>query len=224
MKKNGKAIQHQFLKTLVPPLGYFYISLMGKTSKTVEIGKQAQDALRQQHPHVIYAVWHEHILVHAWVFRQRGISMLISQSRDGEYIARTVKFLGFRAARGSSSRGAVRGMLKLAHILKDEGDVGITADGPRGPARECKPGVITLAKRSGCPIIPLAASASRSRRVNSWDRMIVPYPFSTLTVMYGEPIFIPADADKEALANYQQQVKQALDALASRAEKRGIRE
>jgi lysophospholipid acyltransferase (LPLAT)-like uncharacterized protein len=218
MKKFWKEVQYQLLKTLAPPLGFLYIYLVGRTSKTVEIGKEAHDALRQQYPHLIYAAWHEHILVHAWVFRQRGISVLISQSRDGEYISRTVRLLGFRASRGSSSRGAVRGIIKLVRILKDEGDVGLTADGPRGPARECKPGVITLAKRSGLPIIPIVASASRSTRVNSWDRMIVPYPFSTLTVMYGDPIFIPEDADKEALADYQQQVKQALDALTTRVE------
>ena len=97
------------------------------------------------------------------------------------------------------------------------------ADGPRGPARQSKAGVITLAKHSGMPIIPTAGSVSRFKRINSWDRMIVPYPLSTFTMIHGDPIFIPKDADKKAIAHYQEQLKQALDALSEKAVQQNVR-
>lgn len=94
----------------------------------------------------------------------------------------------------------------------------MVADGPRGPAKQCKPGVITLAKQSGMPIIPTAVLVSRFKRVNSWDRTIVPLPFSTFTMLHGDPIFVPKDADKDALVHYQKQLEQALNALPEKAE------
>jgi lysophospholipid acyltransferase (LPLAT)-like uncharacterized protein len=217
MKKLWKELQHQLLKVLAPAAGLVYFYVVGKTSKTVAIGQEQLDILIKQYPHVIYAGWHEQILTGAWALRRRGITILISQSRDGEYVSRLVHLLGFHTARGSSSRGGVRSLLKLVRVLKNEGDVIMVADGPRGPARECKPGVITLAKRSGMPIIPTAVLVSRFKRVNSWDRTIIPCPFSTFTRIHGDPIFIPEDVDKEAIAHYQEQLKQALDALSEKA-------
>jgi lysophospholipid acyltransferase (LPLAT)-like uncharacterized protein len=223
MKKWWKEIRHQLLKILTPAVGLVYFYVVGKTSKTGAIGQEQLDVLRKQYPHCIYAGWHEQILTGAWALRCRGITILISQSRDGEYVSRLVHLLGFHTIRGSSSRGGVRSLLKLVRVLKNEGDVIIIADGPRGPARECKPGVITLAKRSGMPIIPTAVLVSRFKRVNSWDRTIIPYPFSTFTMIHADPIFIPEDADKKTIAQYQAQLKQALDALSEKAFQQNVR-
>lgn len=217
MKKWWKEVRHQLLKILTPAVGLMYFYLVGKTSKTVVIGQEQLDALRKQYPHIIYAAWHENILTGSWPLRHQGNTVLISQSRDGEYVSRLIHLLGFHTVRGSSSRGGVRSLLKLVRVLKNEGDVIIIADGPRGPARECKPGVITLAKRSGMPIIPTVAVVSRFKRVNSWDRTIIPFPFSTFTLIHGDPIFIPEDVDKTTIAHYQEQLKQALDALSEKA-------
>ena len=223
MKKVWKEVRHQLLKILTPAVGLVYFYLVGKTSKTDVIGQEQLDALRTQYPHVIYASWHENILTGAWALRHQGATILISQSRDGEYVSRLVHLLGFHTVRGSSSRGGVRSLLKLVRVLKNEGDAIIIADGPRGPARECKPGVITLAKRSGMPIIPTAVLVSRFKRVNSWDRTIIPYPFSTFTMIHADPIFIPEDADKKTIAQYQAQLKQALDALSEKIIQQNVR-
>ena len=217
MKKLWKELQHQILKMVVPALGVIYFYVIGKTSKTILLGQEHHAELRRQYPHFIYVGWHEQILNGGWPLRlPRGKTLLISQSRDGEYISRIVHGLGYRTVRGSSSRGGVQALLQLLHILKEQGDVIMVADGPRGPARECKPGVLGLAKQSGRPIIPIAISASRCKRVKSWDRTMIPLPFGTLTMIHGEPLLIPADADDDALTNYQAQLTHALDALAAK--------
>lgn len=213
MKKLWKELQYHLIKTLGPLIGVVYIYVVGKTSKTVFIGQERHDALKLQYPHLIYVTWHEQILSHAWVMRRRGITILVSQSRDGEYAARLLHLLGFRTARGSSTRGGARGLLELARILEHTGDIGIIADGPRGPVHECKPGAILLAKQSGIPIVPMVASISRGKRVNSWDRTIIPFPFATITYTFGDPIFVPQELEKDDITIYQQQVKQALDTL-----------
>ncbi len=217
-KKLWKELRHRLLKVLVPILGMVYIYVIGKTSKTIVLGQEQHDALREKYPHCIYVSWHEYLLPSAWTYRRRNIATLISQSRDGEYLSRLCRLLGFYPVRGSSSRGAVRGLIQLAHAAKQGHDVGIGADGPRGPARECKAGAILLAKRSGMPIIPHVVLVSRFKRLNNWDRTIIPFPFATFTMTYGDPIFIPKDADKETIAEYQVRVKQMIDRLAEETE------
>ncbi len=219
MKKQTlrKNITHQLLKLLVPTLGTAFLYVVGKTSRNIEFGRERLDALRKEYPHVIYIGWHEHVLTSAWMLRHQQIALLISQSRDGEYHSRLARSLGFRPVRGSSSRGGVRSLLQLAHAVQHESDVLIGADGPRGPAKECKAGAIVLAKHSGMPIIPMSGSLTRYTRLNSWDSTIVPFPCSTLIMGYGEPIFVPTRADKHTIARYQARVKEAIDRLTEQA-------
>jgi lysophospholipid acyltransferase (LPLAT)-like uncharacterized protein len=218
IKKLWKEVQHQLLQILVPTLGIAYFYLVEKTSKKIILGQDQLDTLKTQYPHVIYTGWHEQVINGIWIFHHRKMTVLISQSRDGEYISRLVHLLGFRSARGSSSRGGIRGFLQLLQTLKTTGDIILLADGPRGPAKQCKAGVIALARRSGMPIIPGAVIVNRSKRVKSWDRTIIPYPFATFTMSYGEPIFVPKNADKEVIAEYQMRVKQAIDSLTEKTE------
>jgi lysophospholipid acyltransferase (LPLAT)-like uncharacterized protein len=216
MRKLWKEVRHQIFKNVVPAVGLLYLYFVGKTSKIVVLGQEQPAELRKQYPHCIYVGWHEQVLTGAWALRRRKITILISQSRDGEYVSRLVHLLGFGTSRGSSSRGGTRALLQLVRILKTTSDVLIVADGPRGPARECKPGAIMLAKQSGMPIMPIAVLVSRCKRVHSWDRTIIPLPFATFTMMHGDPILVPKDADPEAIARYQAQLKHALDTLSGK--------
>jgi lysophospholipid acyltransferase (LPLAT)-like uncharacterized protein len=213
MKQFWKNLERRLLHFLVPKLGLFYLRFVGSTSKVITVGKTELEQLRTQHPRVIFICWHEQSLYIAWLLRKMGITVLVSQSRDGEYIANIMHALGFQTARGSSSRGGSQALRQLLKTLKKHGDTGIVVDGPRGPALECKPGVVTLAQLSGAPIIPLAAYSTRYRRVKSWDRTYVPLPFSTMTVHYGEPIFFQRNSGDDDLADAQQQVNQALNSL-----------
>src|SRR6185503_13562006 len=148
----------------------------------------------------ILAFWHRHLLLMPYAYRGRRISVLVSQSRDGELIARTVARLGIDTSRGSSSRGGVAGMRALLRKAAEGYDLAFTPDGPRGPAGEVQPGVVLAAAATGWPVQPVALAASRARRLGSWDRFVVPLPSAAVHFVYGEPLHVARGEDVQAAA------------------------
>ncbi|CAA7617996.1 conserved hypothetical protein [Magnetospirillum sp. LM-5] len=146
----------------------------------------------------ILSFWHGRILMMMKCWRPGvPISMLISQHRDGLLIARTVAHFGIKTVAGSTTRGggnALRGLLKM---LKGGECIGITPDGPKGPRMRASAGFINIARLSGCPIIPVAYSARRRKLLGSWDRFVIPWPFSGGVFVWGEPMHVTADSDIE---------------------------
>ena len=135
------------------------------------------------------ALWHNRLLLIAHVLQKfaphRPGAGLISASRDGDLIAPLIERFGFQVVRGSSSRMGASATLELAGVLDAGRDVLITPDGPRGPAYELGPGIVFLAQKSGAPIQPINLEFSSCWRVNSWDRFILPRPFSRVRVIFG---------------------------------------
>jgi lysophospholipid acyltransferase (LPLAT)-like uncharacterized protein len=166
--------------------------------------------------HFILAFWHRHLLLMPYVYRGRRISVLVSQSRDGELIARTVARLGIDSSRGSSSRGGAAGMRTLLRKAAAGYDLAFTPDGPRGPAREVQPGVVLAAAATGLPIQPVAVAATRARRLRSWDRFLVPLPLATVHFVYGEPLSVGRRDDPAQAAA---ELKRRLDAAEEEAER-----
>lgn len=148
----------------------------------------------------ILAFWHRHLLLMPYSYRGRRISVLVSRSRDGELIARTVNRFGIDASRGSSSRGGAQGLRELLRKAAEGYDLAFTPDGPRGPAGVVQPGVILAAAAMGWPVQPVALAATRCRRLRSWDRFVVPLPLSTVHFVYGEPLTVARRADPMAAA------------------------
>jgi lysophospholipid acyltransferase (LPLAT)-like uncharacterized protein len=163
----------------------------------------------------ILAFWHRHLLLMPYAYRGRRISVLVSQSSDGELIARTVARLGIDSSRGSSSRGGIAGMRSLLRKAAEGWDIAFTPDGPRGPASEVQPGVILAAASTGLPIVPVAIAASRAKRLRSWDRFLVPLPLSTVHFVYGEPLFVERRGD---LGQATDELKRRLDGAEVAAE------
>ena len=126
---------------------------------------------------------------------------MVSQSRDGEMISRTIKQFGFEAVRGSSSSGGSSALLALIKKLSEGADVAISPDGPRGPRYNLQMGVIHLAQKSGHPIVPVATSASKSLRLKSWDGFMIPLPFSRGALIYGDPLEVSSNSDPEKKKN-----------------------
>jgi lysophospholipid acyltransferase (LPLAT)-like uncharacterized protein len=153
----------------------------------------------------IGAVWHNRLLIMPLVLRRflghRHGAALISASRDGAWIAALVERIGFDVVRGSSSRQGAMAVLQLAELLASGRDVVIAPDGPRGPVYELGPGIVLLAQKSGAPVFPLHLEFCSCWRVKSWDRFILPKPFSKVRVILGPPHHVPPttrDEDFEA--------------------------
>jgi lysophospholipid acyltransferase (LPLAT)-like uncharacterized protein len=145
-------------------------------------------------PHV-FLLWHEVLLPLLWQHRRQSIAIVVSEARDGQYLADFAATLGYRAVRGSSTRGAARALLGAVRELEAGYSVAFTPDGPRGPRRELKPGVVAAAQRGHGVVVPLHAEADRAWRLRSWDRFVIPKPGARVRIRYGRPFEVaPGDA------------------------------
>jgi hypothetical protein len=137
-------------------------------------------------PHV-FLLWHEVMLPLLWHHRNTGVALVVSEARDGQYLSDLAASLGYRTVRGSSTRGGARALLGAVRELRASGAVAFTPDGPRGPRRELKPGVVVAAQRGGGVIVPVHAEADRAWRLHSWDRFMIPKPLARVSITYGRP-------------------------------------
>jgi lysophospholipid acyltransferase (LPLAT)-like uncharacterized protein len=184
-------------------LGATLLRALGATWRVrVEDDGPFREMRRARHP-VIFTFWHSRILPLAYFHRDEGNVALVSQHGDGEYTAQILERMGYGAtARGSATRGGVQGLRGLIRAVREGHDLGFTPDGPRGPARELKDGVLVTAQLSGAAILPLAAGGPSVWSVGSWDRMVIPKPFSRVTLKYGALQFVPRDATEADLVEH----------------------
>ncbi|HEX6640700.1 MAG TPA: lysophospholipid acyltransferase family protein [Thermoanaerobaculia bacterium] len=168
-------------------------------------------------PQYILAFWHRHMLPLLGRSRWKPpIAVMTSRSKDGDISTNVLALYGVESARGSSTRGgssALRGLLRKA---RDGRSMVFTPDGPRGPAGVVKDGVIFAAQASRLPILPMAYAAKKFIQLRSWDRMIIPKPFSKGLILYGAPIVVPRDGDTE---EWRVIVEQRLNELSAEAER-----
>ena len=156
--------------------------------------------LQAQRRSFVHVLWHGQLLPLLWTHRAHDIAIIVSEHRDGELIARVARGFGLRTVRGSTSRGAARALLGACREIEEGHNVAITVDGPRGPAGSVAPGALVISQRTGAPMVPTAASASRAWRLRSWDRFVIPKPFAKIVVTYGDPIQVQADSARDAAA------------------------
>ncbi|MBP8304586.1 MAG: lysophospholipid acyltransferase family protein [Phycisphaerae bacterium] len=165
----------------------------------------------------VFAFWHSRIFFLAYYYarfiRSPRIATLISLSRDGDYASALVEQLGQDAVRGSSSRGGMKAMRALSARLAEGYNVALTPDGPRGPACRVQDGVVRLAQITGAKVIPVSYDARSKWTLRSWDRFILPKPFSRIHVAVGEPICVPNQASPEELREHCARLEHALTAL-----------
>lgn len=193
-------------------VGASLLRLLATTWRVRTVNGEPLDEARRAGQPVLFALWHGELLPLLWHQRARGVAVLISEHRDGEIVAQIAESLGYRTVRGSSSRGASRALLGLARAIADGNDGAITPDGPRGPARVFAPGAAVAAQRTGAPIVPIRASASRAWRLRSWDRFLIPKPFARVTVTIGPLTKVIADSPRAA-AEQSGELQRILDAV-----------
>lgn len=205
------------LRALAPYGAYLFSSFVKLTSSVTVVRGENRARLRQGGDRFIYAFWHQQQAFFTVTHRGDRMTVLISKSRDGELIAETIRLCcGVNAVRGSSSRGGSDAVRSLVKALESGLDLGITPDGPKGPAREVKAGVLFLARTLGVPILPISAAQSNSLVfTKAWDRFTLPMPFGRLFVVYGEPILVGPDDEPGLKAA---ELKASLDAITLEAE------
>ncbi len=205
------------LRRLAPYFAYLYVSFVGLTSRLRWLGAENLAAARRVRGPVVYAFWHQRQVFFTWTNRGNHVKVLVSRSADGEIIAQAMRLSRIDACRGSSSRGAVAAARELLEALNEGFDVAVTCDGPKGPARQVKPGILYLAQKSGLPIIPIAnATSRRIEFARAWDHFQVPLPFSRGVVIHGPPIFVGPQDDLAAKAG---ELKTALDHIYDQADR-----
>lgn len=182
-------------------IGRSVITGLMKTVRFEVEGLERYQAIRERDERVIIALWHGRLLPLIYHLRGQGIAAMVSQSEDGEYISRVVRAWDYYPVRGSTSRRGREALQELVHEGRTR-PLAITPDGPRGPRQKLQAGVVVLAHRTGLPVIPLACGCTRAWWLGSWDRFLVPKPFSTVTVRYGEPYHVPHESSHEEIETH----------------------
>ncbi len=202
--------------------GEALLRALGSTWRVELEGGDRLAAARRASPHgnVILALWHSSLLILAYTHRGKGIQVLVSQHRDGEWIAQILARLGNGLVRGSSRRGGVEALFRMTTHLEAGRDVAVTVDGPVGPRYTVHPGVILLARRTGTPIVPLVPAFERGRFLRTWDALRVPSPGSRVHVDHDAAFFVRKANAAGTVAGEQRRLEQAMQAATARAEER----
>ena len=166
----------------------------------------------------IYCFWHRCLIPAMYECRDSGIAVMTSRSGDGEYIARIIERLGFRAVRGSSSRGGSMALRGLRRELEAGHSVAFTIDGPRGPRDVAKPGPLLLASHTELPIFCFHVALKNPWILNTWDGFMIPRPFSRAVAQVSKAIRVPREINEKALQSLHVELQEAMDRVREKAE------
>ena len=184
------------------------------------VRRHLEHQLRGHRSPILFAFWHGRMLYFMKLYEYLGsrVTILVSHSRDGEFVAQLLTRFGFHTTRGSSSRGGARALMAVVNKVRAGMDACFTPDGPKGPRYRVQPGLLLAAKRTGAAILPMTFGARRKRVLPSWDAFLLPLPFSRVVVIYGEPIYVPANASASDLEAKRREVEATLRRITETAD------
>ncbi len=209
------SLRQRLLLWLISAVGRLLIRLIGPTLRySLSLEEGAVEWVRP----AVYVFWHRCVVPATYRYRNREIAVMTSSSFDGEYIARIIEKFGYRAVRGSSTRGGVRALLGMHTEIEQGRSVAFTIDGPRGPRYVAKPGPVLLARNVKLPVIAFHCAVERAWVLDSWDQFMIPKPFSRVVLRVSQPVDVPPEAEGAALDSYHQQMQAALDRAREAAE------
>lgn len=195
-------------------IGLLIVKIISSTYTIKIIGPEIEKNILKKKQVPVYASWHQRFFPGISFFAARKpISIMISQSRDGELISKIVNRLGWHPVRGSSSRGGRHALREIKTLIHKGYKIGHIVDGPRGPLGIVKPGLLIIAQLSGMPIIPTITSAERKWVFNSWDRFMIPKPFSRVIFRFGDEIYVPRNLQGAAFEEKRSSIENTLKKL-----------
>ena len=195
------------------------IQVVAWTLRLTVVGREHLEACRSRGRPVLLVFWHNRLLYTCYYLRRTALTMMISQSRDGDLIARVARCFGIQAVRGSTSRRGGRAVVELARAMRAGRTGGITPDGPRGPRYRLQPGALLAAQRAGAAVIPVSIAFSRRKVFRSWDRFRFPCPGARAVLILGEPLEVPPGARGEALDALAAELEARLRAVTARSDR-----
>jgi lysophospholipid acyltransferase (LPLAT)-like uncharacterized protein len=210
-------LRQRILLAVISVVGHLVIRALGATLRCAWSEEAGATPERIARP-AIYSFWHQCIFPAAVLFRGQGIGVMTSRSFDGELIARIIEKRGFRAVRGSSSRGAVGALLGMRREIEAGEAVAFTIDGPRGPRYVAKPGPVFLAQATGTPMAAFHIALEKAWVLKSWDETRIPKPFSRTLLRVSRAMHVPADADDSAMKAHHAELQRALERVRDFAE------
>ena len=191
-------VSRKILQTLLPTAGLFLVKAIASTYRWRLIDQEHETRVLAQYGSAVYASWHQRFFPGITLFAGRKpIAIMISQSRDGELIAKVTRRLGWHPVRGSSSRGGIEALAQLKALALQGYKIGHIVDGPRGPFAKIKPGLLNIAQFTGIPVVPVCISPQHTWTFNSWDRFMVPKPFSRIAIRFGAPVKVDRELQKQ---------------------------
>lgn len=214
-REGGKTGFSDFVLIIAPFIARAVILFIGATLRVSTAGSDNLKEAMKSRGSVIYAFWHNMMLPMAFMLRDKRIHIMVSRSRDGEIISRIVNRLGAVPVRGSTGRGGAGALVKIIRAVKQGEDAAITPDGPQGPAFKAKPGTARLAAATSSPVLPAAFSSSKRIILSSWDRFIIPIPFSRAVMVYGKPVHV---SEHDDIREKTDEIENALKSAAQLAE------
>jgi len=182
-----------FLWFSEPSLAALLIYILGLTWR---IKFRGVSLVKQHTAQVLYVFWHENMLPPLFTHRGRKVGVIVSPSRDGELISRVLKLLGFKVFRGDTKEKGSTALIELIKYGKRGFEIAITPDGPKGPRRKAKKGVLLIAKKTNLPLLAVRITSGKCFRFSSWDKFMLPYPFSRIEI---ELIKVEKNPDKQIL-------------------------
>ncbi len=211
--KQTFSLRQRLALAVIPRLAWTLLSIAGRTWRFETIAELGATPLPfgEGAEAEIFCFWHQCVLPCTFYFRRTGATIIVSQSFDGELIARTLDLFGYKTVRGSSSRGAREGLLGLKQVIESGRPAIFTADGPRGPIFRTKMGPIRLAALTGARIGAFHLEPRRKLALHSWDRFLVPMPFTRIAVSWSRWMQVPRNLAEDKLEEQREQLNATIE-------------
>lgn len=208
---------NSLLLRVVPKLLSWMMRLWLGTCRVKVHNDEPVKAVERGELTLIGSFWHYSLVFVIYYLRKFPATVMVSASKDGEYIARLAGEFGFNSVRGSKNRRGVEALKGMVRAVQQGDNSAIVADGSQGPARVAQSGALMVAAKSGKPIVPITWSASNYFTIKSWDKTAVPKPFSSVDIYFGTPIYVPSKVNSEILEEYRCRLENELNLLYRKA-------
>jgi hypothetical protein len=213
-----KPLKKKLVAAFGPSLTYRVIKLLSWTMRLEEVHPEIPRSFWEKEIPSLTAFWHGRILMMPLIYGGKKVSILVSPHRDGQIVGKALKRFGFHTIPGSTYRKGFSAFKQMIKAHQNGSDIGIVPDGPRGPRQKAQMGVIELAKKTGKPVIPLSFGASKGIFFKTWDRFLLPYPFSKGVFIWGDPVYVDPHGDRDHLEGRRVLLEMRLNELTDQAD------